>query len=179
MIGKINFVRMKKRKPAFLTSFFPFTIFSRIIVLVFSAFIFYGCEKFEIDRSAVTFGLENKTQEEIVQVNIYIQDTKLKEIKPIDSLKLVVDSGTLIIPFEKIELGKINLRQFSKNGHGDFSAEVIFSSGRKIRNGLGIYKNYKVYTEFLPRNYQTIVIEVDSVNGIFGKTVRGFYSSGE
>lgn len=175
MIGKINFVSMKKRKFAFITPCVPYTIFLRIIVLVFSAFIFYGCEKSEIDRKSVTFGLKNKTEEEIIQVNIYIQDTKLQDIEPIDSLKLVVDSGILIRPFEEIELGEINLRQFSKNGHGDFSAEVIFSSGRKIRNGLGIYKNYKVYTEFLPRNYQTIVIEVDSVNGIFGKTVRELY----
>lgn len=140
-------------------------------ILVFFQIILLSCDLAIPENRRVSLGVRNHSGKHIARATVFIQDGKISDNVETGEVKEVItfyqiESNT------STELKTVNIGQYSDNGEGFFTAEVVFYSGDTLRNGLGLYKRNKVYTENLPKSYQTIIIEVDSNYGIIGRIHR-------
>ncbi len=131
------------------------------ICLIFLLTTLGACEKNIFDKEEPSFIVNNKSGQKVSRVTIYAQDGDPDNLKMVGERKVVVS-------FEDIDaenysdLKTVNLKKISNRGEGNLSVEVIMDSGDTLTTGLGIYKKNRIYTESLPSNWQTIIIEIDS-----------------
>ncbi|MBX2951592.1 MAG: hypothetical protein KF870_03740 [Leadbetterella sp.] len=140
-------------------------------ILVFFQVILLSCDLTTPENRRISLGVRNHSGKHIARTTLFIQDGEINNNVETGAIKEVmtfyeIESGI------STELETINISQYSNSGEGFFTAEVVFSSGDTLRNGIGVYKRNRIYTENLPKSYQTMIIDVDSNYGIIGRTEK-------
>lgn len=120
-----------------------------------------SCQTEIFDRADPSFIVSNESGQEAMQVSVYARDGDLDNSNTIGKRKTAVLFEN-IKAYSDSDLKTTNLKKISSLGEGDLSVEVIMASGDTLALGIGVYKRNRIYTEFLPSSWQTIIIEIDS-----------------
>ncbi|MBK6976479.1 MAG: hypothetical protein IPH28_04700 [Cytophagaceae bacterium] len=117
-----------------------------------------SCSKLIEPTSEPNFIFNNNENIEIKDFKIYIEDVNLNTLKSNGSPVLVFENLKMINVSEPTPL---KIKENSKTGEGTIKLIVTLSNDKELNIGLGNFKDYKIYTEFVPKNWQTLIIYLE------------------
>ncbi len=97
-----------------------------------------------------SFVVNNESSEEIASVKIFAQDGDVDKAKNTGNFIAILAFSNMESK-SKTDLSEVKLKDFSKTGEGHLSVEITLKSGEKVKTGLGLYKNNRIFTEFVPK----------------------------
>lgn len=106
----------------------------------------------------------NQSKTDTAWVDVFIQDTKM-----VDSRMTDLGNPVQIASFKEMEAGEqsniisVDLEKFSKTGEGTIYVLVQKNeSSDTLRNGAGIYRNFRNDQEFAPSRWKTTEIIINN-----------------
>lgn len=139
---------------------------SKYVLIIIIAILFTNCE-YILVKPALEFIVLNKSDASEVRADVFIQDTKMVDSKMVD-----VGNPIQIASFKEIKTGEesniisVDLEKFSETGEGTIYV-LAQKNGNSdtLRNGAGIYRNFRNAQEFAPSRWKTIEIIINKPQG--------------
>ena len=112
--------------------------------------------------------LENKNEVEFLVLKDYPDNVESLEIQFVDgdiSEAISLNDSKSFITFTSLDIletsiKSVNLRGLSEVGEGRLFATIYLENNVKLTNGIGYYKNFRLYTENAPKSWQTLEIVI-------------------